>query len=131
MSYNGWTNWETWNIAMWIGNDEMLNRIMTQAAKGNWETFKELAANWGIIKTPDGVYFEAAEVDQNQLYDAFLEDEKEKDAEEEVAELFPGTRDALNNLTIRQEDIEEEEEEEEECSVLEGRRLLRTRSFYI
>ena len=128
MSYNGWTNWETWNIAMWIGNDEMLNRIMTQAAKGNWETFKELAANWGIIKTPDGVYFEAAEVDQNQLYGAFLEDEKEKDAEEEVAELFPGTRDALNNLTIRQEDIEEEEEE---CSVLEGRRLLRTRSFYI
>ena len=128
MSYNGWTNWETWNVAVWIENDEMFNRIMTQAAKGNWETFKELAANWGIIKTPDGVYFEAAEVDQNQLYDAFLEDEKEKDAEEEVAELFPGTRDALNNLTIRQEDIEEEEEE---CSVLEGRRLLKTRSFYI
>ena len=101
MSYNGWKNWETWNIAMWIGNDEMFNRIMTQASKGNWETFKELAANWGIIKTPDGVYFEAAEVDQNQLYDAFLEDEKEKDAEEEVAELFPGTKDALNNLTIK------------------------------
>ena len=87
MSYNGWTNWETWNVAMWIGNDEMFNRIMTQASKGNWETFKELAANWGIIKTPDGVYFEAAEVDQNQLYDAFLEDEKEKDA--------------LNNQTIK------------------------------
>jgi len=21
---NGYTNWETWNVAMWIGNDELL-----------------------------------------------------------------------------------------------------------
>jgi len=105
MSYNGWTNWETWNIAMWITNDEMFNRIMTQAAEGNWETFKELAANWGIIKTPDGVYFESANVDQNQLYDTYKQ-----------------------NQSLKKEDIEEEEEE---CPVLEGRRLLRTRSFYI
>ena len=22
MSYNGWTNYETWNLALWIGNEE-------------------------------------------------------------------------------------------------------------
>lgn len=22
MSYNGWKNWETWNVALWCGNDE-------------------------------------------------------------------------------------------------------------
>jgi len=26
MSYNGWTNWETWNVALWIDNDEPMYR---------------------------------------------------------------------------------------------------------
>jgi len=101
MSYNGWTNWETWNIAMWIGNDEMLNRIMTLSAKGDWEMFKALAMQFGITKTPDGVSFEDPKVNQDELRNTHLDD---------------------------QEGIEEEEEE---CSVLEGRRLLKSRSFYI
>jgi len=102
MSYNGWTNWETWNVAMWIGNDEMLSRIMTLSAKGDWEMFKALAMQFGITKTPDGVEFESPEVNQDELRNAHAEE---------------------------QEDFVEEEEGE--CSVLEGRRLLKTRSFYI
>ena len=101
MSYNGWTNRETWNVAMWIGNDEMFNRLMTQGAKGDWEQFKALAMQFGITKTPDGVSFEDPKVNQDELRNTHLDD---------------------------QEDIEEEEAE---CSVLEGRRLLKTRSFYI
>ena len=98
---NGWTNWETWNVAAWIDNDEMLNRIMTLSAKGDWEQFKAFAMQFGITKTPDGVSFEDPEVNQDEIRKAYAEE---------------------------QEDIEEEEEE---CSVLEGRRLLKTRSFYI
>ena len=98
---NGWTNWETWNIAAWIDNDEMLNRIMTLSAKGDYELFKALALQFGITKTPDGVGFEDPLVNQQELH---------------------------NSYTSEQEDIEEEEEE---CSVLEGRRLLKSRSFYI
>ena len=101
MSYNGWTNWETWNVHMWIGNDEMFNRIMTLSAKGDWELFKALAMQFGITKTPDGVGFEDPEVNQDEIRKVYAEE---------------------------QEDIEEEEEE---CSVLEGRRLLKSRSFYI
>ena len=101
MSYNGWTNWETWNVAMWIGNDEMFHRMMTQGAKGNWEQFKALAMQFGITKTPDGVSFEDLEVNHYEISEAYAEEK------------------------------EMHEEEEEECSVLEGRRLLKTRSFYI
>ncbi len=98
---NGWTNWETWNVAAWIDNDETLNRIMTLSAKGDYELFKALALQFGITKTPDGVGFEDPLVNQQELH---------------------------NSYTSEQEDIEEEEEE---CSVLEGRRLLKSRSFYI
>ena len=102
MSYNGWTNWETWNVAMWIGNDEMFNRLMTQGAKNDWEQFKALAMQFGITKTPDGVSFEDPKVNQDEISKAHAEDQQEQD-----------------------------EYEEEECSVLEGRRLLKSRSFYI
>ena len=102
MSYNGWTNWETWNVHMWIGNDETFNRLMTQGAKNDWEIFKALAMQFGITKTPDGVSFEDPKVNQGEISKAHAKDQQEQD-----------------------------EYEEEECSVLEGRRLLKSRSFYI
>ena len=32
--YNGWTNYETWNIALWIGNDVTLHTATIAVAKG-------------------------------------------------------------------------------------------------
>jgi hypothetical protein len=37
MAYNGYKNWETWNVALWLANDEPLYKaarsMMAQAAK--------------------------------------------------------------------------------------------------
>jgi len=60
-----------------------------------------LAMQFGITKTPDGVGFEDSDVNQAELKASYEYDQNER------------------------------EEEEEECSVLEGRRLRKTRSFYI
>jgi hypothetical protein len=27
-TYSGWANWETWNVALWFGNDEPLYRAV-------------------------------------------------------------------------------------------------------
>jgi hypothetical protein len=32
-TYNGWTNWATWNFNLWINNDERLYRIMMKASE--------------------------------------------------------------------------------------------------
>ena len=31
--YNGWTNWETWNVALWIGNDPGLYELASDVAR--------------------------------------------------------------------------------------------------
>ena len=34
--YNGWTDWTTWNVALWINNDPLLNDIAKEC-----ETYNE------------------------------------------------------------------------------------------
>jgi hypothetical protein len=51
-AYNGWKNWATWNVALWILSDEGLY----DAAK-DCKTYGQLALQlWecGSKKTPDG-----------------------------------------------------------------------------
>ena len=52
-TYNGWTNYETWNVALWLGNDEGMYSLARRKNSYD-ELIPTLEAFYGQI-TPDGV----------------------------------------------------------------------------
>ena len=61
-TYNGWENYETWNVALWLQNDEGFYSLAREA--GNYEDFVDAleACSFNSLKTPDGVSFKDAKV---------------------------------------------------------------------
>lgn len=77
MSYNGWTNWETWNVVLWVDNDEGLYNARRDASNGHYTAERAEAFVRDILPdgTPDmddtdGGY---AVVDWQEIADAWNE----------------------------------------------------------
>ena len=64
ISYNGWENYETWNVALWINNDQGLYDIA-----GRCDDYQDFVDSIeGLIsKTPDGVSFTDPKVNVIQI----------------------------------------------------------------
>ena len=69
-AFNGWANHATWNVALWIGNEESLNVLARRISQGGG-TYKDLAEvlvhTFGKTQTPDGVSFTDPSLDIDAL----------------------------------------------------------------
>ena len=66
ISYNGWNNYETWNVALWINNAEGLYHLAQDC--GDYETLvKCLCDEYGVTETKDGVKYNDPKVNVVQI----------------------------------------------------------------
>src|SRR5690349_11557854 len=74
--YNGWTNYETWNVALWIGNDEGLYQLARESR--DYKRFVQRMAGFADLnhgdginniatQTPDGVAWNDSDLDIDAL----------------------------------------------------------------
>jgi len=76
--YNGWANYETWNIALWIGNGEGLNDVARGCAEARrpYSLFLEAVRDFGgelALQTPDGVAWNDSGIDKDALDEMIAE----------------------------------------------------------
>jgi len=72
-TYNGWKNRQTWNVALWISNDERFYHAAVEYVK-KWGK-KRRALYWGFVnsmglqeeKTPDGIKWAGSRLDYKAL----------------------------------------------------------------
>jgi len=71
---NGWTNYETWNAALWIGNDEMIYR---HAKENKNLGYRKWAARWqdefGEFATGDGVQWMDSAINADEMDEMLAE----------------------------------------------------------
>ena len=73
-TYNGWANYKTWNVALWLGNDYPLyqaTRGYAKYASPFLSLRHELKESFGFTKTRDGVSLWSHDLDIKAL-DEFI-----------------------------------------------------------
>ncbi len=70
-TYNGWKNYETWNVALWIGNDEGLYNLARDC--GSYENLVDTLREMGVTETPDKVAYNDSGLDLQALEECVRE----------------------------------------------------------
>ncbi len=74
-NYQGWTNWETWNVNLWILNDEYNYRQMLKLKPFDKRSAEKFVKNIFPDGTPDMDSFKQyLKVDWNEIADSFNEE---------------------------------------------------------
>lgn len=69
--YNGYANYQTWNVCVWIANDEKLYNIATTCA--DYSSFIKQMRMWGYLETPDNVAYNDSGVSLAEMQEFWAE----------------------------------------------------------
>ena len=74
-TYNGWANYETWNVSLYIGNDEGLYNLAKDTAKdgGTYGDLVAMLRECGSKETPDGVKWDDVNIDGIEVNEMMTE----------------------------------------------------------
>lgn len=67
MSYNGWKNWETWNVALWCGSEEGIYRDRMRQEPRTAEECEDFVREYFPAGTPDMERREIDPFDHNEV----------------------------------------------------------------
>lgn len=73
--YNGWKNRSTWNVSLWLNNDEGLYNAARRAKANGCNTYAKVIRSLGLAhdKTPDGIGWISNRLDYSAL-DAMIDE---------------------------------------------------------
>lgn len=66
-TYNGWSSYETWNVVLWIQNDESIQEVIEVHDVCCYEELLELFYEYGTKETPDGVKWNDPKVNRAEI----------------------------------------------------------------
>lgn len=68
-TYNGWANYETWNVALWISNDEGFYDFAKSCKRAlhPYKCFVSDLKEMECFQTPDGVAWNDSGIDAEAL----------------------------------------------------------------
>ena len=69
-TFNGWANYETWNVTLWIGNEESIYRQVLGLVNSKVTQWTDIAGVLSTLfgdKTPDGVAWNDPTIDADRM----------------------------------------------------------------
>jgi hypothetical protein len=63
--YNGYANYQTWNVCLWIGNDEGLYNLASDCT--DYAEFVENMRELGSMETADNVAWNDSGIDMGEM----------------------------------------------------------------
>ena len=75
-TFNGWANYETWNVSLWINNDEPMYRSVFGLVNSKVTQWTDIASVLTTLfgdKTPDGVAWNDPTIDADEMNELLAE----------------------------------------------------------